>query len=267
MPEASADQLDEIFPGDDLDRDVWFPYYLPHWDSRERTAATYVVRDGALRLSIPVDQGLWCPDHHEEPLRVSCVQTGSFSGPVGSTIGQQPIGDHVPVAEEQPTMWGYTPRGGRIEVTMRGAVSDRSMFAFWMSGIEDRPERSGEICVAEIFGSDIDGPTVRVGMGIKAFRDPELRDEFATVPLTLDVGRDHVYGVDWDADGVDFHVDGEVVRRVEQSPRYPVQLMIGVFDFPQRTTSRVPAGHVPEMVVSAVRGHPLGVSAGPLPGA
>lgn len=33
-------------------------------------------------------------------------------------------------------------------MTVRGSVTERSMFAFWMSGIEDQPERSGEICVA-----------------------------------------------------------------------------------------------------------------------
>ena len=41
--------------------------------------------------------------------------------------------------EEQPTLWGYTPRYGQIEVRMRATITSRSMFAFWMSGIEDRP--------------------------------------------------------------------------------------------------------------------------------
>ncbi len=64
------DTLDERFPGDALDLDVWFPYYLPHWSSRAQSAATWEVRDGELRLSIPPQQPLWCPDLHEEPLRV-----------------------------------------------------------------------------------------------------------------------------------------------------------------------------------------------------
>ena len=38
--------LDERFPGRDLDRSVWFPYYLPHWSSRAESAATWEVRDG-----------------------------------------------------------------------------------------------------------------------------------------------------------------------------------------------------------------------------
>ena len=73
--------LDERFAGETLDPQVWFPYYLPHWSSRAESAATWRVHAGALHLNIPPDQPLWCPDLHPEPLRVSCVQTGSFSGP------------------------------------------------------------------------------------------------------------------------------------------------------------------------------------------
>jgi hypothetical protein len=36
-------ELDERFPGDALDLDVWFPYYLPHWSSRAESAASYSV--------------------------------------------------------------------------------------------------------------------------------------------------------------------------------------------------------------------------------
>src|SRR5262245_26297467 len=154
MDQGPPDFVEE-FAGTSLDLDVWFPYYLPHWSSRAAAEATWSVHDGGLHLSIPVDQPLWCPDLHPEPLRVSCVQTGSFSGPLGSPIGQQPFRDGLVVREEQPTKWGYTPHFGRVEVRMRAEVSERSMFAFWMAGVEDRPERSGEICVAEVFGDAI----------------------------------------------------------------------------------------------------------------
>jgi len=122
--------LDERFGGDTLDPEVWFPYYLPHWSSRARSAATWKVSDRALRLTIPVDQPLWCAELHDEPLRVSCIQSGSFAGPLRSAVGQQPFRDGLEVQEEQPTLWGYTPHFGRIEVRMRGTVSGRSMFAF-----------------------------------------------------------------------------------------------------------------------------------------
>jgi hypothetical protein len=245
--------LEERFPGQELDRDVWFPYYLPHWSSRAESAATWSVRAGELHLTVPPEQPLWCPDTHEEPLRVSCVQTGSFSGPVGSTVGQQPFADGVVVREEQPAFRGWTPEYGRMSVRMRMTLDDASMAAFWMSGFEDRPERSGEICVAEIFGNAVRQGSAAVGMGVKAFRDPRLAEEFEAVRLPIDVAAFHDYAVDWTPGRLVFSVDGEVVRELHQAPDYPVQLMVGVFDFPAQARGRAP-GFVPELVVSAVRG-------------
>ena len=253
---ASRDELDEHFDGTELDHQVWFPYYLPHWSSRERSAAGYAVRDGALHLSIPIDQGLWCADRHEEPLRVSCLQTGSFAGPLGSTVGQQPFRDGLTVLEEQPTFWGYTPCYGQVEVRMRAVISARSMVALWMSGLEDRPERCGEICVVEIFGDTVGDAQADVGVGIKAFRDPRLVQEFTAEPLPIDVTAFHTYAVDWNPGSLTFSVDGQEVRRLGQAPDYPVQLMLGVFDFPTKAVDPLTDRLVPELVVSHVRGRP-----------
>ncbi len=196
-PPSSRDVLDERFDTGTLDPDVWFPYYLPHWSSRAASAATWSLGDDGLHLTIPADQPRWCPDLHPDPLRVSCIQSASLAGPVGSAIGQQAFQDGLVVREEQPTMWGYTPCYGRVEVAMRGIVTDRSMVAFWMSGIEDRPERCGEICVAEIFGNAIGDGRAAVGMGIKAFRDPALTQEFSADPIAVDIAELHTYGVEW----------------------------------------------------------------------
>ena len=249
--------LDESFPGPDLDRGVWFPYYLPHWSSRAATAASYEITDDGLRLSIPPEQGLWCPDRHPAPMRVSCLQTGSYAGPLGSAIGQQPFADGLTVTEEQPTWWGYTPTYGSLDITMRARITRRSMFAFWLSGIEDEPHRAGEICVAEIFGDALHGGVAEVGVGVKRLGDPRLRQEFATVPLQIDVAEDHTYGVDWRPGSLTFTVDGRVVRELDQAPDYPAQLMVGLFDFLDRDPAEQSS---PEMVVSRVRGSPLGSS-------
>jgi hypothetical protein len=236
---------------------VWFPYYLPHWSSRAASAATHRVRDGELHLSIPAGQPLWCPDRHREPLRVSCIQTGSFAGPLGSTVGQQPFADGLTVREEQPTLWGYTPLHGHVEVRMRAVVSARSMFAFWLPGIEDRPERAGEICVAEVFGDTVAAGSAEVGTGVKKIGDPRLEQEFGADPVPIDVAEFHTYAVDWRPDSLTFSIDGTIVRRSAQSPDYPVQLMLGLFDFPAKADPADPGTPVPELVVSAVHGHPL----------
>jgi len=157
------------------------------------------VSDGALRLSIPPAQGLWCADLHEPALRVSAVQSGNWSGPVGSTRGQSPFRDDLVVREEQPTVLGFTPLYGRIEVTCRARIGPRSMFSAWMIGLEDEPDRRGEICLIEVFGDaigeDAGTPVVQHGCGIKEIRDPALTQDFDTMPLRRRRRRPSVCGV------------------------------------------------------------------------
>ena len=231
--------LDERFPRGARPRRL-VPVLPAPLELAAGSAATWSVSDGALHLSIPADQPLWCPDLHEEPPRVSCIQSGSFAGPVGTTIGQQPFRDGLVVREEQPTLWGYTPHYGQVEVRMRGVVTARSMVAFWMSGIEDRPERSGEICVAEVFGDTVRDGTADVGIGVHRVPRSRLDEEFATEPPPIDVAELHTYGVDWRPGALAFSVDGAVVRRLDQAPDYPMQLMIGVFDFPAKAATTTP---------------------------
>jgi hypothetical protein len=240
------------FEGHDLDRSVWIPHYLPQWSSRAESAATYEVAGSQLRLSIPLEQGLWCPVEHEVPLRVSGVQSGVFCGEVGSTVGQQPFREGLRVHEAQPTQWGWTPHYGVVEVRARMELSAGSMASVWMVGIEDEPRRSGEICVFEVFGEAIDRTGAAVGMGIHPFRDLALRDDFAAPRLPIDVTDFHVYAVDWRPGRVDFFLDGEHLRTVAQAPAYPVQIMIGVFDFPARPAAAMHADHVPRLVLDYV---------------
>jgi hypothetical protein len=194
---------------------------------------------------------------HNEPLRVSGIQSGSFSGPVGSTIGPQPFREGLTVTEEQPTFWGYTPRFGRIEIVMRAKITPRSMFGVWLAGIEDRPERSGEILIAEVFGDSIDGASAEVGMGIRRVRDPNLAGHFSAPRLDIDVSELHSYAVTWEPSSVELSIDEVMVQRIEEAPDYPMQIMIGVFDFPSRDPSGKWADHVPELVVSSITGSPL----------
>jgi Glycosyl hydrolases family 16 len=249
--------LEERFTGDALDPTVWVAYYLPHWSSRAASAPTYAVGGGELHLSIPPEQGLWAEGIHETPLRASCVQTANFSGPVGSTIGGQPFLENQRVLQEQPTLWGYTPRYGHIEIRMRGVVSPRSMVAFWMSGIEDRPERSGEICVMEVFGDAVRDGSADVGMGLHKFRDPALTEEWSALPLEIDIAEFHTYAVDWRPGELVFTVDGDEVRRIGQAPDYPVQLEIGVFDFPEKAHLIPGEVPTPSLTVSHVIGRSL----------
>jgi hypothetical protein len=239
-----------------LDLAVWTPAYLPAWSSAAEAAADYRVGRDGLRLSIPPEHPLWCPDLHEGALRVSAVQSGNWSGPAGSTQGQQPFREGLVVREEQAARWGFTPRYGRVEVECRATIGPRSMFSAWMVGVEDVPERSGEICLVEVFGetvrADESGATwADIGSGIHPFRDPSLREEFGAEPTAIDIREFHRYAVEWSPDHVEFSIDGRRTWSVDQAPDYPMQLILGVFDFPDR--GPVDAV-VPELVVRRVVG-------------
>lgn len=246
------------FTGPDLDRSRWLPHYLPAWSSRAATAAVRRLDGDGLTLEIPVDHPLWCADDHDPPLRVSGIQSGSWSGPVGSPRGQQRYRDGLVVLEEQPRFEGWLPRNGRVAIRARMSLSPRSMAALWLAGFEDDPEQlqCGELCVFEIFGRALgppDAPSAEVGVGIKPFRDPALADDFAAPRVPVDVTEPHTYAVDWDADEAVFTVDGEVVRRCARPPTYPMQLMLAVFDFPDWSTGD--DDHlVPRLVVEEVSG-------------
>jgi hypothetical protein len=218
------------------------------------------VEGSELRLTIPPEQGLWCAGDHEEALRVSGLQSGVFSGPVGSTIGQQPFRDGAVVREFQPTHWGWTPHYGLLEVRARRELSPRSMAAVWMVGLEDEPTRCAEICIFEVFGDalQVEGgrPTAAVGMGVHPFRDPAITDEFAAPRVAIDVAEPHVYAAEWRPGRVDFLIDDEHVKTVHQAPDYPMQMMIAVFDFPAKAASAEQPEHVPQLAVDYVRGGP-----------
>lgn len=244
------------FDGDDLDRARWSPHYLPAWSSRAASAASYRLEDGRLVLDVPPTHPVWCRDDHDPPLRVSGLQTAGRSGAVGTTLGQQRFREGQVVREEQPRFEGWLATG-HVAIAASMSLSPRSMAALWLNGVEDDDDqlRCGELCVFEVFGKDVEpGVSAEVGVGVKAFRDPDLSQDFAAPRVAIDVAEEHVYAVRWDADGAVFTVDDVVVRRCARPPGYPLQLMLAVFDFP--AWSAGDDDHLsPELRVSRVWGH------------
>jgi beta-glucanase (GH16 family) len=129
------------------------------------------------------------------------------------------------------------------------------MVAFWMIGYEDEPNRSAEICICEIFGRDVGPDSVRVGMGVHPFGDRAINEEFSAETLGLDARQFHVYAAEWTPDHVAFFVDNEPVKTVHQSPRYPMQFMLGIYEFPDEGESSAPGGYPKEFVIDYVRGY------------
>ena len=128
------------------------------------------------------------------------------------------------------------------------------MFSAWMVGLEDEPDRCGEICLVEVFGDAVDGRPGRGRVGNPPLPRPAPR---RGVLGRADDDRRHAAAplrVDWRPGRVEFFVDDERTRVCAQAPDYPMQLILGVFDFPDRRSAGEAA--VPELVVHRVRGTP-----------
>lgn len=219
------------FETDELERSKWLPYYLPQWNSRRNSEANYRFEDSQLLLRITEEQRPWCPEFDGD-VKVSNLQTGVFSGPLGSASGQHRFSRECLVREEQPEERLFVPQFGYIEIRARGLATPRNVCAFWMIGFEDTSERSAEICPFELKGWNVKGGSCTLGFGIHAFGDPTIEEEFFEREFAIDPTLYHVYAVDWSAEGVDFYIDNVRVHRSRQSPRYPMQMMLNVYELP-----------------------------------
>jgi hypothetical protein len=241
------------FDAPELDERRWVPHYLPQWTTPDRSAARYELHHGWLRLRIDADQPTWRPEDGE--LRVSHLQTGSFSGPAGSGRGTHRHRPDLAVRTPQPTRRLFTPTGGLVEARLRASADPTCMLAIWLVGLEeDHPEQAGEICIAELYGDRIGPGGSSVRTGIKAHGDPDLRDDMRDVDLGLDATGWHTYAATWTADETRIYVDDELVRTLDQGIDYPLQLMLDLFEFPA-SSDRDPAAYPKTGDVAAVRGY------------
>lgn len=137
------------------------------------------------------------------------------------------------------------------------------MVSLWMIGYEDEPHRSAEICIFEIFGRDVGPDGARVGMGLHPFGDPGIREDFERVPVTADVRGWHDYAAEWTTEWVAFYVDDQLMKVVGQSPAYPMQLMIGIYEFVDDVwPASPPAAYPKTFEVRSFRGYrPSGTTA------
>jgi hypothetical protein len=245
--------FDERFAGPDLNHDLWVDHYLPQWTTPARSQARYDFSSDGLRLRIDADQPAW--READGTFRVSNIQTGTFSGPAGSTRGTHRHRlDELLVVTPQPTRRLWTPVAGEVHVNASATADPSCMLAIWLVGFEESgPDDSGELCVAELFGDKIGpgGSTVRVG--IKAHHDPRLTTDVRDVELPMDATKEHSYGVRWGDEGVEFSVDGQVIMASPQRLAYEQQLMIDLFEFPS-SEHREPSRYPKTSMVHAVRG-------------
>ncbi len=238
----------EDFAGPELDLGRWLPCYLPHWAGRERSAARYSIGGGVLTLRIDADQPVWHPEV-SPGMRVSNLQTGHLTA-------QHRTDERLTVQEDVPPSALYTPRHGLVEARVRAIADPACMVALWLIGREDRPENSAEICVFEIFGSDVRPESAEVGVGVKAHGDPRVEWDFERVRLDADATEWHLYSAEWTEDAVHFFLDDRHVKTVPQSIRYPMQLMLNIYEFDAPAEPRA-ADYPKVFPVDFVRGYRL----------
>ena len=243
------------FIGNELDTAKWLPYYLPQWSSRERTKTRYSLQDNHLHLHIEADQRAWSPEY-DGGIRVSSLQTGCFSGEVGSSIGQLPFREDLKVKEAQPTLELYTPLYGYFEVRLRAVALPGYMCALFMIGLAEEAEQTSEICICELKGEHITSEHSVNGYGVHPFNDPNIRDEFYEDEVDIDASHFHIHAAEWTPQRVDFYIDNQKVRTIEQSADYPMQFMLNIYELPDTLTPEAKNAPFPKiMTVDYVRGY------------
>jgi hypothetical protein len=225
---ARAPDIDDCFDRG-LDPDVWVASYLPHWTTPARAAARFDLGPAGLRLRIDSDQLDWRPE--DAPLRVSNLQTGTYSGPVGSTRGtHRHRDDRLEVRTATPTRLLFAPTRGRIEITVSASIDRGCMLAAWLVGTEHvSPADSGEICIFEI-DADAVGTETRARSGVKAHHDSRMTTDMAEVTIPVDAAEPHTWTVVWGEGETVIACEDRVVRRVRQAPDYPLFLLIDLFE-------------------------------------
>ncbi|ABX06634.1 MAG TPA: glycoside hydrolase [Herpetosiphon sp.] len=250
-PGYRLDFQDE-FATEQLDQAKWLPYYLPQWSSRERSTPRYHLANQRLILEIQADQAPWCPEFDAQT-RCSSLQTGVFSGALGSPDGQHRFNQACVVRELQDSIRTYTPQYGYFEMRAKATIGPNNVVALWMIGFEDQPEYSGELAIMEIKGWNIGATGLKLGYGVHPWGDSQLTDEFFEDEVAIKVSDYHIYAAEWTPSQIDIYLDNRKLRTIQQSPNYPMQFMLGMYDLPLRqpTTAQYPQ----QFEIDYVRGY------------
>jgi Glycosyl hydrolases family 16 len=244
-------EWNDEFESSTLDTTKWIPYYLPQWSSREQSKPNYLLQDGTIRLQITEHQQPWCPEFDGE-VKASSLQTGLFAGTLGSKQGQLQFNPNLVVRETQTNTKLYTPRYGFFECRAKCSDVAGNHVSLWMIGYQETPQQSGEIAMFEVFGKDVGKTSATVCYGIHPWGDTTLTDAFYREPLEIDVTAFHIYACEWTPSHIDFYVDNRLTRRINQSPHYPLQIMLSIFELPGGDRG---AAYPRAFVIDYVRGY------------
>ena len=238
MKKDKFDKLifEDSFNSNELNKHNWLPYYLPHWSNLENAKANYSINKNFLRLSIAEQQKPWCPEYDGD-IKVSGLQTGHFSKKVGSREGQHRFCKEQKVRHYLPSCQLFLAQNFYLEMRARAKLNSNNLAGLWLIGFEDSPERSGEITLFEAFGNKVNKDGAYLGRGVKKITDPQLFNEVDEGLLPINVQDWHIYSMEWTPSGIRFFLDGELITETQQSPNYPMQLMLNFYEFPDETAN------------------------------
>ncbi|WP_412476226.1 glycoside hydrolase family 16 protein [Flavobacterium sp. TBRC 19031] len=251
-------EFNDNFEKDSINLKNWIPYYLPQWSSRDKSRPNLTIKNSKLILQITKEQKPWCPEFNEN-VKCSSIQTGIFAGPLGSNIGQHKFFNpkHCIVREEQTNRHTYLPQFGYFEIRAKALNTASNVVSLWMIGYENQPEKSGELCIFEIKGASVSEMQATVGYGIHKFNDPLLKEEFYEDIFNLDVTKFHIYAAEWLPNKIIFYIDNQKIKEIYQSPNYPMQFMLGIYELPSKKFKKEDNVYPKNFIVDYVRGYKI----------
>ena len=69
---------------------------------------------------------------------------------------------------------------------------------------------------------------------IRSTIQPAIEDEFYQYYLEIDASNYHIYAAEWTPRYIDFFADNVKIRQIQQSPSYPMQFMLGIYELPEQ---------------------------------
>ena len=220
-------EVEDTFAGPSLDERLWFPHHLAGWSSREASAAHYEV-DGGLRLRIDADQPPWSPefDGGHAPRR---SRPGSTPGRSGAASARSISATGLSSARNRGAS-----RSTRRSTGSRGSLSRHRRPGQHGRPVDDRfrgrADQIGRDLRLREFGRDVAPRRPRSGWASirsairrsatnsRPRRSPSTHAE-RTLFGALDQHRSRVLRRD------------RLVKVVDQSPAYPMQFMLDIYEF------------------------------------
>ena len=89
--------------------------------------------------------------------------------------------------------------------------------------------------------------------------DPNIVDEFYEEFFNIDATHYHIYAAEWTPTHIDFYLDNQKIRTVNQSPTYEMQFMLSMYERPDQANETDPrdrrASYPKEFVIDYFRAY------------